>query len=114
MAYAIKLAPYVLKQFKRLDGDVRRSVTSALESLGRPEFATHPGHALDGDLSAVRRVRRGRLRIFYIASDARETVIVLFIGLRREGERDDAYKAFRALLDNGDFEPQFEELGIAL
>jgi hypothetical protein len=79
-----------------------------------------PGHALDnqfalGQRSGVRlagiyRTKVGRLRIFWIASSAKQRAIVLFIGYRKEGGKKDAYTEFIRRLQAGEFDHYFGEL----
>lgn len=38
--------------------------------------------------------------------------ILLWVGYRKEGDKNDAYEEMRRRMKNGDFDVHFEELGI--
>ncbi len=68
---------------------------------------------LKEDLAGVFRVKVGkRIRIFYLASSVHNTAIVLMIGYRKEGDKNDAYEVLRRLLHRGAFDAHFAELGV--
>ena len=83
------------------------------EVISDPRLAIRRNHMLKGTLANVLRVKTGRLRIFFLASSARERAVVLWIGYRKEGDRKDAYTEFERLLRAGTFDQQFAELGVA-
>jgi len=57
-------------------------------------------------------VKIGRLRVFFIASEPTKRAIVLCLGYRKAGDKNDAYEEVRRLIRRGSFDPQFAELGI--
>jgi mRNA-degrading endonuclease RelE of RelBE toxin-antitoxin system len=69
-----------------------------------PNDPANKKYALRGDLSNVFRLRKGRLRICWIASSKRGRVWILFIAqtLRKEGDANDPYAIFQGMLDSGD------------
>lgn len=78
----------------------------------------HPVHCFDrrnmlrDDLANVWRVKKGRLRIYYLASSQKQRAIVLFIGFRKAGDQHDAYEDVARFIRRGTFDKQFEELGV--
>ena len=80
------------------------------ERLVDPQIAFDVQYALRDDLKPTRRVRHGRLRVFYIASTKHKAVIGLMIGYRKEGHRKDAYRVFKKVVRSGEFDKLYEEL----
>jgi len=73
-----------------------------------------PKRALSGALSSIYRVKKGRLRICYIASSLRQRIIVLFIAEtpRKEGDKNDPYAVFTNLVLSGQFDNVLAKLGV--
>jgi hypothetical protein len=70
--------------------------------------------ALRGALSIVFRIRKGRIRIMWIASAAMRRICILFISetLRKEGDSNDPYEIFQSHLESGVFDKALQELGV--
>jgi mRNA-degrading endonuclease RelE of RelBE toxin-antitoxin system len=68
-----------------------------------PSDPLNRGYALRGELSNIFRLRKGRLRICWIASSKLRRVCILFISetLRKEGDANDPYVIFRKIVDAG-------------
>jgi mRNA-degrading endonuclease RelE of RelBE toxin-antitoxin system len=73
-------------------------------------------YALRGDLSNIFRLRKGRLRICWIASSKLQRVCILFIAetLRKEGDVNDPYAIFQSLLESGIFDKAINEYGVRI
>lgn len=71
-------------------------------------------HALAGTLSNIFRCSKGRMRIYWIASSEQRRVSVLFISdtPRKEGDVNDPYKVFGAIVMSGRFDEIFDKLGV--
>lgn len=71
-------------------------------------------HALAGDLSNIYRYRKGRMRIYWIASSQLRQVAVLFISdsPRKEGDAHDPYRVFGRMVMSGQFNEFFKQLGV--
>ena len=55
-----------------------------------PEHACHNGHVLSGNLRGViYRAKQGRLRIFYAASVSQKLAILIDVGNRKEGDKNE-------------------------
>lgn len=81
-----------------------------------PQHPIDRRHALAGDLSNVYRYRKGRMRIYWIASSRLRQVGVLFISdtPRKEGDAYDPYRVFGRMVMSGRFNEFFRQLGVKL
>ncbi len=79
-----------------------------------PHNPYSPDRALSGDLSNIFRVKKGRVRICYIASSIRYEIYILYISesLRKAGDKHDPYVVFSGLLASGQFDELFDLLGV--
>ena len=70
-------------------------------------------HALRGELSNIFRLKKGRLRICWIASSKQRRVCVLLLteALRKEGDANDPYVIFQGRVSSGKLDSIFEEFG---
>lgn len=77
---------------KSIGPDVRATIIHKLRDLETdPE---HRGKALSGELAAFRSIHAaGRYRIIYRVEG--EEVIIVAIGFRRDGDRDDVYTVLK-------------------
>ncbi len=73
-------------------------------------------YALRGQLSNVFRLRKGRMRICWIASSRMRRICVLFISetLRKEGDAKDPYVILQNMVDSGTFDSIFSRFGIRM
>jgi mRNA-degrading endonuclease RelE of RelBE toxin-antitoxin system len=71
-------------------------------------------YALRGELSNIFRIRKGRIRIMWIASASMRRICILFISetLRKEGDPNDPYEIFQGHLESGIFDKALQELGV--
>lgn len=93
--------------------DLYPSVVEMIKTIvGESDLALSDQTRLRGDLSSVRRIKKQRLRLFFIASTAKQAAIVLFLGYRKEGHKHDAYTEFERRVRRGEFDQQFADLGI--
>jgi mRNA-degrading endonuclease RelE of RelBE toxin-antitoxin system len=81
-----------------------------------PNDPINKKHALRGDLSNIFRLRKGRLRICWIASSKMGRVCILFISetLRKEGDANDPYVILQTMVDSGTFDSLFADFGIRM
>jgi mRNA interferase RelE/StbE len=87
------------------DQRIRRRLIECMEGLAdEPE---KQGKMLTGELSGLRSIRAvgQRYRIIYRVEAKRVEVLVIAIGLRREGDRADIYELTKRLLRLGLLEP---------
>jgi mRNA-degrading endonuclease RelE of RelBE toxin-antitoxin system len=80
-----------------------------------PHDPINKRHALRGHLSNIFRLRKGRLRITWIASSTMRRVCILFISetLRKEGDPNDPYEIFKSQFDSGLFDEALQKLGVS-
>lgn len=90
-----------------------RMLQEAIKNL-IPRDPLNRDYALRGTLSNIYRLRKGRMRIMWIASSEQRRICVLFISetLRKEGDANDPYKKFTKLLVSGEFNEALKELGV--
>lgn len=89
-----------------------RMVDEALDNI--PKDPLNKKFALTGSLTNMFRMKKGRMRICWIASSERREVIVLFISHtpRKEGDARDPYEIFAGLVMSGQFDELFDRLGV--
>lgn len=71
-------------------------------------------YALRGELSNIFRLRKGRMRICWIASSHLRRVCILLISetLRKEGDANDPYVIFQRMMDAGAFDHVIQKYGV--
>lgn len=81
-----------------------------------PHDPLNKSYALRGDLANIFRLRKGRMRICWIASSHMRRVCILFISesLRKEGDVNDPYVIFKSLLDSGMFDGIIRKYGVRI
>jgi mRNA-degrading endonuclease RelE of RelBE toxin-antitoxin system len=81
-----------------------------------PSDPINKSHALRGDLSNIFRLRKGRLRICWIASSKMRRVCILLISesLRKAGDANDPYVVFQNMIDSGTFDSLFADFGVRM
>lgn len=99
MTWRIVLTPTARRMLEAVrDHRVRRLLARRIDALAHDP--DKQGKPLTGELSALRSVRAvgQRWRILYRAEEERVVVLVLALGLRREGDRKDIYELARKLV----------------
>lgn len=81
-----------------------------------PTDPTNRKYGLRGELSNIFRIRKGRMRICWIASSKLHRVLILFISetLRKEGDANDPYVILQNMMDSGNLDGYFSELGVRM
>ena len=89
-----------------------RMVDDALDALAHDPIDKK--YALSGSLSNIFRIKKGRMRICWLASSQKRKVTVLYISEtpRKEGGARDPYKVFTNLVLSGQFDAVFDKLGV--
>lgn len=79
-----------------------------------PHDPINKRYALRGHLSNIFRLRKGRLRIIWIASSTMRRICILFISetLRKEGDPNDPYEVFQGQLEARFFDQALQQLGV--
>lgn len=79
-----------------------------------PSAPTDKRYALAGDLSNIYRIKKGRMRICWVASSRLRRICVLFISesARKQGDVNDPYRVFANMVMSGQFNDVFGQLGV--
>ena len=90
-----------------------RMVDEALEKI-IPRDPINKRYALRDELSNIYRLKKGRLRICWIANSKMRRALILFISetQRKEGDVNDPYQIFKKLLMSGELDRHFEQMGV--
>ncbi len=102
MTYRIVITPTGFKTLEAIaDRRIRDAIRQRIDGLAHdPE---QQGKPLRGELSRLRSLRAvgQRYRILYRVDRGRVLVLILAVGLRKEGDRNDIYELARKLLRLG-------------
>ena len=81
-----------------------------------PHDPINKRYALRGHLSNIFRLRKGRLRIVWIASSQMGRICILFISetVRKDGDPNDPYQIFQGQLESGFFDEALQKLGVRM
>lgn len=92
-----------------------RQVQDAIKNI-IPSDPINRRYALSGELSNIFRLKKGRMRICWVASSKQHKVVILFISdtPRKQGDINDPYRIFAQMVMSGDFDEVFGELGIRI
>ena len=99
MIYHVAITPIALKALEAIaDRRIREQIRDRINGLARdPELQGKP---LGGELAGFRSLRAAaqRYRIIYRVERSRILVVVLTVGLRKSGDRSDAYRLAQKLI----------------
>jgi len=105
--WSVELTPRALKQLEDItDRKIQAGIQTVLYRLQQsPELQSKP---LGGDLFGYRSVRAvgQRYRIIYRLQQETVVVLVVLVGRRKEGDRDDIYALAKRLFQSGLLEPK--------
>ena len=99
--YKIKLTKISADQIKTIEKTARNQIINKIESLREnPELL---GKQLRGPLKEYRSVRAAgqRYRIIYKIFKEEITIIVLAVGIRKEGDKKDIYELMKKYIKTG-------------
>ncbi|MBN1519740.1 MAG: type II toxin-antitoxin system RelE/ParE family toxin [Spirochaetales bacterium] len=101
--YAIKLTEISAQFLRKLDGKAREQVLEKIEVLKRTPLEV--GKQLKGNLKEFRSIRSvgQRYRIIYKVIKREVIVIVVAIGIRKEGDKKDVYELMKKFVKLGLF-----------
>ena len=99
MTYQVAITPVALKALEAIaDRRIREQIRDRINGLAHdPDLQGKP---LGGELAGFRSVRAAaqRYRIIYRVERSRILVVVLTVGLRKEGDRSDVYRLAQKLI----------------
>ena len=102
MSWSIVLTPTALKHLSAVsDRRIREKIGTVIERLA--EEPEKQGKALFGELSGFRSIRAvgQRYRIMYRVNGNQIVVVVVALGIRRDGAKDDIYNLAKKLFRMG-------------
>lgn len=98
MSWRITITPTALRMLGEItDRRIREKIGTVINRLA--EEPEKQGKALTGELSGLRSIRAfgQRYRILYIIKNLEIVVLVVAVGIRREGAKDDIYRLAKKL-----------------
>lgn len=128
-AYQVELSEVAEKVYRRLYAEAQECLERGDETNSRvkqfriveevldkiiPHDPFARDRSLSGVLSGIFRVKKGRMRICYIASSESKRIVVLYISdtPRKAGDAKDPYAVFTKMVRSGKFARLLEELRI--
>lgn len=99
--YKIKLTKIATENLKKIDRKTRDQILKKIESL--MEEPKLMGKLLKGPLKELRSVRAAgqRYRIIYKVIDEEIVVIIITVGIRKEGDKKDIYELLKKYIKTG-------------
>ena len=99
--YKVKLTQIAATNIKKLDKRTQSQVISKIEALKNEPLLL--GKPLKGSLRELRSVRAAgqRYRIIYKVVEEEIVVIVVAVGIRKEGDRVDIYELMKKYIKTG-------------
>lgn len=104
--YKIKLTKIAAHNLEKFDPATLRQILAKIESLKAEPILM--GKPLKGPLKEFRSVRAAgqRFRIIYKIIDEEVIVIIIAVGIRKEGDKRDIYQLMKKYLKTGLIEPE--------
>lgn len=109
MRYGIEITPVALETLKGMkDRRIARQIVQRTDRLG--DGPEKQGKPLLGELGGYGSVRAAgqRYRVMYKTQDTSVIVVIIAIGIRKEGDKKDIYKLVRKMIQLNLIEPSFE------
>ena len=106
MTYTIEITPTALSMLKGIaDSRVREKIRNRIDGLKKDP--QKQGKPLLGNLAAYRSIRAAgqKYRIIYQVKNEKVVVLVLGLGIRKDGDKKDIYALAKKLLRLGLIEP---------
>ncbi len=99
--YKVKLTQIAATNIKKLDKRTQNQVISKIEALKSEPLLL--GKPLKGSLKELRSVRAAgqRYRIIYKVVEEEIVVIVVAVGIRKEGDKGDIYELMKKYIKTG-------------
>lgn len=99
--YKIKLTLIAAENIKRLDSRTQNQVINKIESLKKEPLLL--GKPLKGPLKVYRSIRAAgqRYRIIYKVLETEIIVIIVAVGIRKDGDKKDIYELMKKYIKTG-------------
>lgn len=101
MRYTVTLTKTAADSLRRIEKRAQKQIVNKLHDL--EESPLQRGSALLGELHGYRDVRAAgqRYRIIYTVEEDRVVVLVVYVGMRKDGDKSDVYAIAKKLLRAG-------------
>ena len=98
--YKVKLTIIAVENIKKLDSRTQNQIINKIESLKEDPLLGKP---LKGPLKEFRSVRAvgQRYRIIYKVLDKEIVVIIIAVGIRKDGDKKDIYELMKKYIKTG-------------
>jgi len=106
LRYGIEITPVALEMLRGMkDRRVARQIVQRIDRLG--DDPEKQGKPLLGELSGYRSVRAAgqRYRVIYRIQDTSVIVVIVAVGIRKEGDKKDIYKLVQKMIQLNLIEP---------
>ncbi len=99
--YKIKLTKIAAEQLNKIEPRIQNQIIKKIESLKEEPLLT--GKLLKGPLKEFRSVRAAgqRYRIIYQVQNSEILVIIVAIGIRKDGDKKDIYELMKKYIKTG-------------
>ena len=99
--YKIKLTKIAAENIEKFDNHTRNQIINKIESLKEEPLLL--GKPLKGPLKEFRSIRAAgqRYRIIYKVIDSDIVVIIVSVGIRKEGDKKDIYELMKKYIKTG-------------
>ena len=99
--YKIKLTKIAAENIKGIDSKTQKQITNKIESLKEEPLLL--GKQLKGPLKELRSVRAAgqRYRIIYKVNQTEIIVIIIAVGIRKDGDKKDIYELMKRFIKTG-------------
>lgn len=115
MSVQIEQGAILREQVRKADRVISDAVTKLVEKIEAAVVAgaiNSPQFLLRAPLDSVHRFKAGRYRFFYLVSGDLTKIRVIYIGIRCDGDKRDAYVQFEKAIRKGLFDEDFRALGL--
>jgi len=104
--YQVVLTNTAAEALRKIEKTARGQITNNLRDL--QENPSERGAPLRGELAGYRDIRAAgqRYRIIYTVEEHRVIVLVVYLGIRKDGHKSDVYQMAQKLLRAGLIEPK--------
>ncbi len=100
MKYKIEITQTAFKMLKGIQRDIRQKIEKRIDELS--ENPENQGKPLIGELTRFRSVHAaGRYRVLYLIDHERVIVVVVAVGIRKNGDKRDIYTLAKKIMKSG-------------
>jgi len=99
--YKIKFTKIAFENLKVIDKNAQKQILNKIESLQKEPLLL--GKALKGSLKEYRSIRAAgqRYRIIYQVIESEIIIIIVAIGMRKDGDKKDIYELMKKYIKTG-------------